>query len=66
MDKLGRSVRHFIRRLPVVSADCEKTTVDKLLRITRRDNLSCRGSQEGSLSELFSRRNLIFFHLLPE
>ena len=63
MNKLGRSVGHFIRSLPVVSADCAKTSIDKLPGLAVRDNQSCWDSHEGgvSVSKLFGHRKKIFF-----
>ena len=66
MNKLSRSVGHFIGSLPVVSADCEKTSVDKLPRLAERDNQSCWDSREGgvSVSKLFGHRKKIFFFFI--
>ena len=65
MNKLGRSVGHFIRSLPVVSADCAKTSIDKLPGLAERDNQSCWDSHEGgvSVSKLFGHRKKIFFFI---
>ena len=65
MNKLSRSVGHFIGSLPVVSADCEKTSVDKLPRLAERDNQSCWDSREGgvSVSKLFGHIKKFFFFI---